>query len=431
MQCSQSSDSFNGSKKPLLIFAHPGEARCFIPECSSLTALPLPEMKLKPLENSKLILKESPRFFLLITGEGRQNATLATSFTLALLQNKISSVINYGLAGLLTKIENPITSEVKSTQSVGQNTGMEDLGLNHLVPVRMCFASLPAGKMEFQSFKSKTFLPKLSPRTGLDCVSSHERVKTPELKETLSFHGQIVDRELWGIASALNFFSLEWQSFKYISDEASHLTQNDCFVIRTEVAERAGEEFFSHFNKRLYQDEQLEMMSTKTPHRALINNEKSGLDLAFLDKLSDNPLFYFTQTQKIQLTKLMKQMAHHEPSEQEKFVQFFEKLSAMKNLNAKERTRALLESASETIAPWKKHLRLRLEDLQKHLPKFAKLNSVDIEQDLFKVELLFNSHEDLEQQLQKLLTVNFSSLFSYYQIKTETNSSTAKGQELK
>lgn len=166
-------------KKKLLIFAHKGEAGHFL-KANSFT----------PVDFFFKGLFESPDFFLLICGEGLQNASEKTVSVLTHFNNQIIEVYNLGTAGSLS----------------------EKIIKDQIHWVKTCYAG-STERQEYKSFTTQTT------NATINCLSALERIETPESRVKLSSFADIVDRELWAIASAAVLFKMPFYSLKYISDD--------------------------------------------------------------------------------------------------------------------------------------------------------------------------------------------------------------------
>ena len=133
----------------------------------------------------------------LITGEGPFEAATLTASQLG--QKKFTSVINLGIAGSMS----------------------EDLSIGSIHPVRSVYLVID-GKPQFKSFKSF--------ESGLDCVTSFERILNKDKALPLTGLGSLVDREAWGVATAAKSAGIPFQSYKLISDMAG--TLGACEVAR-------------------------------------------------------------------------------------------------------------------------------------------------------------------------------------------------------
>lgn len=196
--------------KTLLIFAHRGEASAFLEEMSFKAIQGLPK---------DVSAYEGEKAFVLITGEGGQQALFATATFLAHQMSSkhkktsIDRVIQFGVAGTFDQGLNP--GSIRS--------------------IRCAYAEKKAHseksitEPEFKSFplSRDQGMPDLKPPnpTALDCISAVDRVFSKDLSQKLSAFAPLVDRELWYVAYACHCYDLACSSFKYISDYADENTQ--------------------------------------------------------------------------------------------------------------------------------------------------------------------------------------------------------------
>jgi nucleoside phosphorylase len=198
-------------KMKLLIFAHKGEASHFIDK-----------LNFKPCEFIFHGLYTNDEDLLLLTGEGLQNATEKTAIVLAKYSERIESIINIGIAG-----------------SLNQEIQINDIN----------FIS--------NSFKetSKDIHPKKFSFKDIEsewkCVSALERVLDINYGKRLAIHADIVDRELWAIASCAKLFKLKVSAIKLISDDAISETEVDiCHDIKKQAREMS-ERLFNFYSKTI------------------------------------------------------------------------------------------------------------------------------------------------------------------------------------
>jgi hypothetical protein len=227
----------------LFVFAHRGEALAFIQK-----------FHFKPVDFVFNGLLSNEKDMLLICGEGPQSASEKTTSTLAVYHQQIETIINIGIAGsLVPKL------------SVGDHAW-----------IRSSYAQ-NGEKCEFKSFTSKM-------HTNVDCITSYSRVTTIDQKKELSPFADIVDRELWSVASAAHLFKKELLALKLISDEISGA--DACQLIKEDAP---------NFSQRL-----LDIYSEKCSHFPT-NKFESVED----QKLFKDERFYFTTTQARRLTQLL------------------------------------------------------------------------------------------------------------------------------
>lgn len=195
--------------KTLLVFAHRGEAQSFIER-----------LHLQHKENIFFKSFENEDFFLLLTGEGVQEATRILTTYLAQNLQSIKQVVNFGIAGSLN----------------------QRLKVGDVSPVRSVCRQGSQG-MEFKSFTLCDL--------GFDCITSDLRVLNSEQANFLNSFGDLIDRELWAIAEVCHFFKVPLRSFKAISDQPVHEKQS---IQCQWISERA-----SHWSEKLFEYYQMEV----------------------------------------------------------------------------------------------------------------------------------------------------------------------------
>ncbi len=169
----------------LLVFAHRGEAQVFVREFGL--------QKLADVNLPFEVLSDSSQNFLLVCmGEGLQNATECVSATLAIFGQRITTVVNLGIAGILSP----------------------DLDVGKTIHIRTCYAQKNSKDMEFKSFSTDTL------SASHDIVSARDRVLTTLVAEHLGCFAPIVDREAWAVASVAHRFGKSFHCIKYLSDRA-------------------------------------------------------------------------------------------------------------------------------------------------------------------------------------------------------------------
>lgn len=177
----------------LLHFAHRGEAQEFISA-----------LKFKPYDYCFSGIYKNEDYILLISGEGINETAKKVSAVLAHFP-QIESVINYGIAGSLNS----------------------KAAIDNIYTVRTVYAHSDS-KPFFQSFSS-------ADNSGLDCITATERVLDDKFANNLSTFAQVVDRELWGLASSCKTMQIPFYSYKLISDIAGKST--NCFDIKNQALE--------------------------------------------------------------------------------------------------------------------------------------------------------------------------------------------------
>lgn len=240
--------------KPLLIFAHRGEASAFIEE-----------LRFKALQglSSQIQAYESDEAFLLISGEGTQNALFSTTAFLAHQKPAfIKEVVQMGVAGSLDR----------------------SLSVGSIMPIRCAYAEKRDGEPEFKSF------PLSATQKGSDCISAVDRVFSSTHSRKLSAFASLVDRELWSIAYSSSSFDLPLKSYKYVTDYADEKTQ--CFEIGSKAKE------ISYSLLRAWINEKNRPNQTKSP------KEHTSKTNEILESLKHEG-FYWTTSQTQRFKSLM------------------------------------------------------------------------------------------------------------------------------
>jgi nucleoside phosphorylase len=340
----------------LLTFAHRGEAQAF-----------LSAFQFKPVDFFFDGLLKSQNFYLLITGEGVQSASEKTISTLARFNDEIVEVINLGVAGSVT----------------------EKLKKNDLIWIRTAYAH-HAEKLEFKSFTSA--LP-----AHHDCMTAFSRVLDVNEKKKLSLFADIVDRELWAVASAAHLFKKPFRSLKIISDEMKNAESDICKFIKEEAA------LFSEKLLHEFQNYQ---------GKAEVETKKEDKDF-----LEDNN-FYFTvsQERKLQSTLDGLKLKGLDRSALYKSDEFVKNLK-QEELLPKERTRLLLQNLTERLNPMAKKIRENIEDKLEPL-KEARIHASydnDFEEEWVNLSMRIQSSRDLER------VKNALKIFSYEDFKKVLN----------
>lgn len=337
----------------LLTFAHRGEAQAFL---SAYT--------FKPVDFFFDGLLKSEDYYLLITGEGPHSASEKTISVLAKFTEEISEVYNLGVAGSL----NP------------------KLKLHDLIWIRTAYAH-HAEKLEFKSYSSGTY------DADNDCMTAYSRVLGTKEKSKLSQFANIVDRELWGVASASHLFKKPYQSLKIISDEMKNSEVDICKFVKEEAP---------LFSQKLLVEFQNE--EKQAPKKIIITH-----NLGF----TNDPHFYFTisQTRRLESTLeglrlkgLSLESLHYSPD-----------VLAIKEMDKlpKERTRLLLQFLGDQLNPISVKIRASIEEVLAPL-KDAKITpafNADFEEDWLMLSMKIQSSRDLEK------IKNALKIFSYEDFK--------------
>jgi hypothetical protein len=266
----------------LITMAHLGEAQGVI--------------DLLGLERSAENLYESKDYILILTGEGPFEAAVATA---AVIQRyEILHAYNLGIAGSL-------------------NPKME---IGQMFQVRSLYLVID-GKPQFKTFQCSD--------TGHDCLTSFERILTPEKAKTLVGLGEIVDREAWGVAFACRQNNIPFSCFKVISDQAGSIEA--CELIKTKA------KYFA------------ELISNNAKNILKFNNE------IILEG------FHFTFSTKIQFEQKLQMLCKRDDKASDEVISKLD-LDILRELKIlpKDRTRLLLQKMDQQLDPLKEKVDLRL-----------------------------------------------------------------------
>jgi len=332
----------------LLTFAHRGEALAFFNH-----------FEFESVDFFFNGLFKSHDYFLLLTDEGAHSATEKTMATLARFSSEIDEVINLGVAGSLS----------------------EKYKIYDLMWIRTCMAH-HAEKLEFKSYSSSGM------NSQVDCMSAYTRVLSARDRQKLSLFADLVDRELWSIASAATFFKLPFSSLKIVSDDLS--SQNEdieiCQVVKVDAL---------NFSKKLL----AEFLDKKTNHKPQIKIKSQN---AFYE----TEAFYFTTTQERKLKSLLEGLNVKNIEVPRELI---DELTSLQVL-PKDRSRMLLIELNDLLNPFAKKMRMALDKTLTPLTEAgisAQYNS-NLEQTLLHLSVGVNSERDLERVKNALKIFSYS-----------------------
>jgi nucleoside phosphorylase len=177
----------------LLTFAHKGEAQEFIKRKHTI-AVDFYFEGIYRNDNELLI----------VTKEGLQSTTERLASVCTYFGNKIKLVINFGIAGSLSK----------------------RLQINQIYGIQKVFLE------PLQSAKSPIFTT-YEQNSRIDCITAFNPVLDDSYAYNLAKIAQVVDRELWACASVCALFRLPLKSYKLISDKAGSKTASEQIRNRT------------------------------------------------------------------------------------------------------------------------------------------------------------------------------------------------------
>ena len=170
------------SAKPLLIFAHRGEAKAFLLKDSPIS-----------LSDFEGRLYESDHYFLLICSEGATEAMFYSTAIISKYHKQISKIINLGIAGQLDKHHSIPLGPIYSPRTIYFHDGH---------------------KMQFTSFENNK-------DSTLDLITTSSRILDKKSRDYLSKFGTLVDREAWGIAYTCQKMRKVCEVWKLSSDNAA------------------------------------------------------------------------------------------------------------------------------------------------------------------------------------------------------------------
>lgn len=332
----------------LLTFAHRGEAQSFFKH-----------FEFESVDFFFNGLFKSKDFYLLLTDEGTHSACEKTIATLAQFSSHIEEIINLGVAGSLSQ-------KYKKHDLLWIRTSMA----HH------------AQKLEFKTYSSTAI------NSQVDCISSYTRVLSKDDRHKLSLFADIVDRELWAIASAATFFKLPFSSLKIISDDLTQIDQN------TEICQLVKEDALNFSEKLLTE---FLNKSGKTKVQTKIKTQNS---------FYESEAFYFTTTQERKLKSLLDGLSVKNISVSQDLIDELLSLQVL----PKERSRMLLIELNDLLNPFAKKMRRALDKTLTPLSEAgisAQYNS-NLEQTLLHLSVGINSERDLERVKNALKIFSYS-----------------------
>ncbi|MCB0279890.1 MAG: hypothetical protein KDD94_10325 [Calditrichaeota bacterium] len=319
----------------LLVFAHRGEAQVF-----------LSELKAKAVQGFN-DLYQSEEDLILICGEGSQQAAIASATIISVYQQELDLVINYGIAGALSK-------QLKKS----------------IYEVRTVYAEQRSSLVEFKSYTSAS-------DGKIDCISSVDRVITDQQSSYLHSFADLVDRELWGIASACHYLDKPFKAFKLVSDFAG--SETSCFDIKHQAID---------FSQQLFEYHQSN--GRKIPeHKEPDMNLPDG--------------FYTTVSQQRTIKSLLTKLALKRKSDSQEILADIEISKLLsEDISPKKRSARLINYLTEQLNPFNRIINSNLNQSLEPLLK-AGVN-VSFDENLENPEIRFQGSIVNQRQLEKLRT---------------------------
>ncbi|OUR96782.1 hypothetical protein A9Q84_10600 [Halobacteriovorax marinus] len=343
----------------LLVFAHRAEAQTF-----------LKLGNFKSVETTGNDLFFNSESYLLICGEGTMAALEMVSASLGLLKGKVTSVLNFGVAGSLSK----------------------KVIVDEIYEVRTAYAEI-GSQIEFKSYSTKS-------TSLLDCISASNRVVNSEYAQHLSCFAQIVDREYWAIARAASNFTITFKAYKLISDNALENNSDEpiCELVKTNS---------EYYSDRLYK------------HYKSLNSEVTNVEeKRLIDSYKD---LYFTVSQYRQYRTVLKSLLSKYESEDEILKRVGMSIILEMEVLPKQKSQMVLEKMRELLTPFNTILNGKINTVLSPLKRAniqVKL-SKNLESSMFNINASIRSESDLLQistalskfdfeQYQKLLKGDFN-----------------------
>ncbi len=342
----------------LLVFAHRGEAQAFFNEWEFL-----------PVDFFFTGLFKNKNYYLLITGEGPKDASEKTIAVLSSLHDEIDELINIGIAGSLTpKLSVGDTAWIRS--SYAQN----------------------ADRSEFKSYTTKN-------HTNIDCITAFSRVTTPDERKTLSAFADMVDRELWSIASAGHLFKIETSALKLVSDDINSVDM--CKLVKDQ-APVMSKKLFNEFVK--YE----EKLAAVKP--VVLTPKSDSLEDYFLN----HPKLYFTTSQTRKLTTVLRGLALKKILTDDELKQIANEIieENAADKTSKELSKILLNDFSEKLNPLNTKIKeLISQSLRPLLDSGATVSfDPELEQEYVQINYQVRSTKDQKRLILALEQFNYQKI---------------------
>lgn len=325
----------------LLTLAHRGEAQTFFKE-----------LHLSPVKDYEgLYCHEN--FYLLITGEGKEEALALVSYTLGRLHDKVSEVINIGLCGALRS----------------------NLKLETIHFIRTIYSEND-GDITFKSFSTQD--------NGLDIVTSNRRVLDSQYASYLDNFAPLVDRELWAIAHACKIFHKPLRALKLISDYANG--KEICKIVKEKQEEYADQ---------LYRATQPILFQKKEQSQSNISPEGIYLSISM---------------QRRYQSLLHSLLIKYACTENDIFEKLKLKELQQKDILPKKKGHILLDQMSALLSPYRAKLESKIQDYFQPLSKLDIQAKPDKDLDNSKVQFSFSaeSKEELDLKIYSIKNMDFS-----------------------
>ena len=352
----------------ILIFAHRGEAQAFFTQWD-----------LAPVSFYFSGLFKNRDYFVLITGEGPKEASEKTVAVLSSFKDEISSVVNIGIAGSLSP----------------------KLKVGDLAWIRSSYAQ-NAERCEFKSYTTKY-------HTSIDCITAYSRVTTLEEKKTLSHFADLVDRELWSIASAAHLFKMDFLSLKLVSDESD--SADLCQLVKDEAP---------LLSKKLFDEFIRFESSQKTAAPVVLHAPKSN---SAEDFILAHPKLYFTTSQTRKLTTLLRGLLMKKIFTEEEIKKFTDSiiLESSPDITSKELSKILLNTLSEKLNPLNTKIKEKINEAILPLTDSGATVGFDpeLEQEYIQLNYQIRNTKDQKRLILALEQFNYQKIKNIFSGKLE------------
>lgn len=335
----------NQTAKPLLTFAHRGEAQAFLRQ--------------RQFRSRAFFfdgIYESDRELLLLTGEGLQSTTERLAAVCGAFREEIGCVINLGIAGSLVPHCLP----------------------GKIYPVRTAYG-FRGGQVQFKSYTGS------DPGAEIDCISADQRILQADEAARLSHFAALVDRELWAAAAVCALFNLPFLAYKLVSDRAGE--GEFCANIR-EQAGRFSEQLLQYY-------EALSLPAAEPPaaHTGSLPEE----------------FYLTTSQQRRLRTVLQHLKIKYPESDGQLLAKAGMASILEMDINPKKRTTLLLENLDALLNPFNTRLRARLDALCRPLAEAnCRVQfSRDYEDDRLELNALIEHPRHLEKLRRALASFDY------------------------
>ena len=266
------------------------------------------------------------------------------------------------------------------------------LKVGDLVWVRSSYAQ-NADRCEFKSFTTKN-------HTAIDCITAWSRVTSKEERKHLSSFADIVDRELWAIASAGHLFKVETSALKLISDDIDSVDM--CQLIKVEAPALSKKLFneFQNYENKAAAHKPVELTSPKS----------DSID----DYLLNHPKFYFTTSQTRKLTTVLRGLTLKKSLSDDTIKtlsnQIIEEFSAEKT--SKELSKILMQNLSEKLNPLNTMIKEKINHALKPLLDSGATVSFDpeLEQEYIHISYQIKNTKDQKRLMLSLEQFNYQKI---------------------